>query len=62
MGLTEIIARYTELFNIIFSFLDPVAKLTAIILGIGIMYDLWWIIHRIRKNAQSYDENGGLKK
>lgn len=56
MAFMSVVEHYTELFNIIFAFIDPIAKLTGIFLGLGIGYDGWWIIHQIRKNAQSFEE------
>lgn len=56
MVFASIVEHYTELFSIIFTFVDPLAKLTGMILGIGVGYDAWWIVHQIRKNAQSYEE------
>ena len=60
MEFAAIVEHYTELFTIVFAFLDPIIKLTGTILGSGIGYDAWWIVHQVRKNAQSY-ENGGSK-
>ena len=58
MEFAEIIECYTELFDIIFTFANPIVKLTASILGLGIGYDAWWIVHQVRKNAQSYEDGG----
>lgn len=58
MEFAAIVEHYTELFDIIFTFTDPIVKLTATILGLGIGYDVWWIVHQVRKNAQSYEDGG----
>ena len=54
--MNDVLIRYSELFNIIFTFVVPVAKLAAIICGVLLIEDLRWIAHQIRKNASGYDK------
>ena len=52
--------KYTELFNIIFTYATPFFKLAFMIFGaiygIGLLIDLAWIVHQIRKNAEAFDK------
>ena len=57
--LTDIIARYKELFDIIFIFVLPFVKLFAIGIGVWLLVDLQWIVHQIRKNAEGYQNGEG---
>jgi hypothetical protein len=57
----DVIQRYTEILDIIFSYLIPLVKLYVIICvslnGVSIIKDLAWLIHEIRCNAEFYAEN-----
>jgi hypothetical protein len=59
----DVIERYTDIFNIIFSYVIPFVKLYLIIYipiyGVRILRDLSWLIHEIRWNAEHYRDNKG---
>ena len=48
---------YVELFNTIFTFVIPCAKLLAIWVGVNLLIDLQWIVHQIRRNAEGYNND-----
>lgn len=56
----EFAQKYTELFNIIFTYATPFFKLAFMIFGaiygIELLIDLAWIVHQIRKNAEAFNE------
>lgn len=57
MSFIEFMESYTTLFNIIFAFVIPIAKLYAIGVGIWLLVDVQWIIHQVKTNAEGY-QNG----
>ena len=56
----EFAQKYTELFNIIFTYATPFFKLAFMIFGaiygIELLIDLAWIVHQIRKNAEAFNK------
>ena len=56
----EFAQKYTELFNIIFTYATPFFKLAFMIFGaiygIELLIDLAWIVQQIRKNAEAFNE------
>ena len=57
---SEFAQKYTELFNIIFTYATPFFKLAFMIFGaiygIELLIDLAWIVHQIRKNAEEFNK------
>ena len=57
---SEFAQKYTELFNIIFTYATPFFKLAFMIFGaiygIELLIDLAWIVHQIRKNAEALND------
>ena len=52
--------KYTELFNIIFTYATPFFKLAFMIFGavygISALIDIAWIVHQIRMNAEEFNK------
>ena len=52
--------KYTELFNIIFTYATPFFKLAFLIFaalsGISALIDIAWIVHQIRRNAEEFNK------
>lgn len=55
MVLKDFMDSYVELFDIVFTFVIPLAKLLAIGVGVDLLIDLRWIVHQIRRNAEGYN-------
>ena len=57
---TDFAQKYTELFNIIFTYATPLFKLAFMIFGavygISALIDIAWIVHQIRKNAEEFNK------
>ena len=57
---TDFAQKYTELFNIIFTYATPFFKLAFMIFGavygISTLIDITWIVHQIRKNAEEFNK------
>ena len=57
---TDFAQKYTELFNIIFTYATPFFKLAFMIFGavygISALIDIAWIVHQIRKNAEELNK------
>ena len=52
--------KYTELFNIIFTYATPFFKLAFMIFGavygISTLIDIAWIVHQARRNAEEFNK------
>ena len=57
---SEFAKKYTELFDLIFTYATPFFKLAFMIFGaiygIELLIDLAWIVHQIRKNAEEFNK------
>ena len=57
---SEFAQKYTKLFDLIFTYATPFFKLAFMIFGaiygIELLIDLAWIVHQIRKNAETFND------